>query len=87
MHRIFGFLELLNTKTLLNIQLTTQRSKKETELYPGPDQDLVNEWKFLQYKPFYKEIAQYSSFSGFYSDCTGLNLFIALMEHIGEKYP
>ena len=67
--------------------MTKHRSKKEWEQYPGPDRELVDEWRCLSYKPFHKEVAQYSSFSGFYSDCIGQNLFIALMEYLGENHP
>ena len=63
---------------------TATGSKKSN--YTGPDEDEIKEWRELQYKPFHKEVAQYSGFTGFYSNVDGKNLFIALMEYLGKHY-
>ena len=55
--------------------------------YKGPDESTVAEWKNLTYKPFHKEVAQYSGFTGFYSDVDGKNLFVALIQYLGQNYP
>ena len=68
----------------LQIMRTASGCKKSN--YTGPDQEVIKEWRELQYKPFHKEVAQYSGFTGFYSDVDGKNLFIALMEYLGKHY-
>ena len=65
--------------------MTILRSKSET--YCGPDEGTVDEWRKLQYKPFHKEVASYSSFTGFYSNSVGENIFIAIWEYLGEMFP
>jgi len=66
-----------------NVEL--KKLRETTKWADSPDKTLVEELKGLTYKPFHAQVAQYSSFSGFYSDCIGSNLFIALIEYLNEK--